>query len=150
MKSPRLPASVGKQPLRIIADTNILVRAAVADDPDQSRLAAEVLRSAEIVAVTVPTLCEFVWVLARDADKKPGRSHQQSGAWSIVRASGWIAQPSTRALPCSRRAGISQTADGVIAFEGRRLGGLIFTSFNRRAIEMVAATGGETRLMSAE
>ena len=41
-------------------------------------------------------------------------------------------------------------ADGVIAFEGRRLGGSIFTSFDRRAIELVAGSGGETRLLSAE
>jgi len=56
---------VGRRPLRITADTNILVRAAVGDDPGQSRLAAEVLRGAELVAVTLPMLCEFVWVLAR-------------------------------------------------------------------------------------
>ena len=56
---------MGRGPLRITADTNILIRAAVGDDPDQSRLAAEVLRGAEIVAVALPTLCEFVWVLAR-------------------------------------------------------------------------------------
>jgi hypothetical protein len=41
-------------------------------------------------------------------------------------------------------------ADGVIATEGRRLGGLVFTSFDRRAIELIAATGAETRLLSAE
>ena len=41
-------------------------------------------------------------------------------------------------------------ADGVIAFEGRRLGGSIFTSFDRRAVELIAATGAETRLLSAE
>lgn len=40
---------------------NIPVRAAVGDDPDWLRVAAEVLRGAEIVAVTLPTLCEFVW-----------------------------------------------------------------------------------------
>jgi predicted nucleic-acid-binding protein len=31
-------------------------------------------------------------------------------------------------------------ADAVIAFEGQRLGGSIFTSFDRRAVELVAAT----------
>ena len=56
---------MGGPPLRITADANILVRAAVGDDPDQSGLAAEVLREAEIIAVTLPTLCEFVWELAR-------------------------------------------------------------------------------------
>ncbi len=39
-------------------------------------------------------------------------------------------------------------ADGVIAFEGRRAGGRIFTSFDRNAVELISATGGETRLLS--
>jgi predicted nucleic acid-binding protein len=46
--------------LRITADTNILVRAAVIDDPDQARQAVDLLRDAEIVALTLPTVCEFV------------------------------------------------------------------------------------------
>ena len=41
------------------------MRAAVAGDPQQGELAADVLRDAELVAVTLPSLCEFVWVLAR-------------------------------------------------------------------------------------
>jgi hypothetical protein len=41
-------------------------------------------------------------------------------------------------------------ADGVIGFEGRRLGRPIFTSFDRRAIELVAATGAKTGLLSAD
>ena len=51
--------------MRITADTNVLVRTAVGDDPDQARLAAEALWNAEIVAVTLLALCGFVWVLAR-------------------------------------------------------------------------------------
>jgi predicted nucleic-acid-binding protein len=39
-------------------------------------------------------------------------------------------------------------ADGVIAFEGRRAGGRIFTSFDRAAVELIGVTGGETRLLS--
>jgi len=38
-------------------------------------------------------------------------------------------------------------ADGVIAFEGRRLGGPVFASFDRRATELIAATGAETHLL---
>jgi hypothetical protein len=38
-------------------------------------------------------------------------------------------------------------ADGVIAFEGRRLGGEVFASFDRTAIELIAATRGATRLL---
>jgi predicted nucleic acid-binding protein len=51
--------------LIITADTNVLVRAAVTDDPEQARLALDLLREAEIVALTLPALCELVWVLSR-------------------------------------------------------------------------------------
>ena len=51
--------------MKIIADTNVLLRAVVADDEAQSSLAIEALESAEMVAVSVQSLCEFVWVLDR-------------------------------------------------------------------------------------
>ena len=51
--------------MRITADTNVLVRAVVADDPAQSQVAIAALRAAEQIAVAVPALCEFVWVLRR-------------------------------------------------------------------------------------
>ena len=139
---------MGRRPLRITADTNILVRAAVADDLDQSRLAAAVLREAEIVAVSLPTFCEFVWVLERGYGEEAGAI-----ATAIRRL---IGSASVRADQPAVEAGLAvfeaggDFADGVIAFEGRRLGGLIFTSFDRRAIELIAATGAETRLLSAE
>jgi predicted nucleic-acid-binding protein len=134
--------------LRITADTNILVRAAVGDDPTQSRLAAAVLREAEIVAVTPPTLCEFVWVLARGYGVEAGEI-----ATAIRRlvdsASVRVDRPVVDAGLVVFEAG-GDFADGVIAFEGRRLGGSVFTSFDRQAIELIAATGAETRLLFAE
>ena len=51
--------------MKITADTNVLVRAAVLDEPMQSAVAAAALLEAEIVPATVPALCEFVWVLMR-------------------------------------------------------------------------------------
>ncbi len=49
--------------MKITADTNVLVRALVRDDPDQPRQAMEVLKKAELVAIPVPVLSELVWVL---------------------------------------------------------------------------------------
>jgi hypothetical protein len=51
------------------ADTAVLVRVAVMDDPVQSALAVDALLEAEPVAVTLPSLCEFVWVLTRGYNK---------------------------------------------------------------------------------
>jgi predicted nucleic-acid-binding protein len=139
---------LGRAPLRITADTNILVRAAVGDDPDQSRLAGEVLREAELVAVTLPTLCEFVWVLTR------GYGVEAAAIATAIRrlvdsASVQADRPAVDAGLAVFEAG-GDFADGVIAFEGRRLGGQVFASFDRKAVELIAATGAETRLLAAE
>ena len=134
--------------MRITADTNVLVRAAVGDDPEQSRLAAAALREAEIIAVSLPTLCEFVSVLARGYAVEAGeiaaaiRRLVDSAAVPVDR-------PAVDAGLAVFEAG-GDFADGVIAFEGRRLGGQVFASFDRKAVELIAATGAETRLLSAE
>src|SRR5438477_3382317 len=60
---------MGKDKMKITADTNVLVRAAVQDEPHQARLAAKVLQEADLVAVPIPVLCEFVWVLRRGYKK---------------------------------------------------------------------------------
>ena len=51
--------------MRITADTNVLVRAVVGYDAAQSSAAIAALRDAEQIAVALPALCEFVWVLRR-------------------------------------------------------------------------------------
>ena len=56
--------------MKITADTNVLIRAAVRDDVHQARKAAKIMQEAELVAVPIPVLCEFVWVLRRGY-KKP-------------------------------------------------------------------------------
>jgi predicted nucleic-acid-binding protein len=130
--------------LRIAADTNILVRAAVMDHPEQAELAAQLLRDAEIVAVTLPALCEFVWVLRRGYGL---------AAAEIAEAIRRLVESATVRLDRSAvEAGLvileagGDFADGIIAFEGRRLGGTVFASFDREAIALIAAAGGETHL----
>ncbi len=132
--------------MRITADTNVLVRAAVMDEPAQSRLAAAALLEAETVAVTLSTLCEFVWVLTRGYKRKVA---EVAAAMRKLAESERVLvdRPALEAgLAVLERGG--DFADGVIAFEGRRAGGRIFTSFDPDAVELIGATGGETRLLS--
>ena len=51
--------------MKITADTNVLVRALVQDDPEQAKSASALLEQAELVAIPLPVLCELVWVLRR-------------------------------------------------------------------------------------
>lgn len=132
--------------MKITADTNVLIRAAVMDDPIQSALAVAALLGAEAVAVTLPSLCEFVWVLIRGYKKSPNEVAEAMRKL-IDSASVLVDRPAVEAgLAILERGG--DFADGVIAFEGRRAGGDVFTSFDREAVNFVVATGGEASLLS--
>jgi predicted nucleic-acid-binding protein len=131
--------------LRITADTNILVRAAVADDPDQARLAMDLLRDAEIVVLTLPALCEFAWVLGRGY-RRPAADIAEALRRLAAAATVQVDRPAVEAGLAVLEAG-GDFADGIVAFEGHRLGGAVFASFDRRAVELVAATGGGTHLL---
>ncbi len=49
--------------MKMIADSNVLIRAAVRDNARQARAAATFLREAEVIAVSLACACEFVGVL---------------------------------------------------------------------------------------
>ena len=136
---------MGPSAVRITADTNVLVRAAVRDDPLQARVAADILVRAELIAVPLPVLCEFVWVLL----SRYGRGVGEIAASIRDLADSATVQldrPAVEAGLAILEAG-GDFADGVIAFEGRRLGGPIFASFDGRAVELIAAMGAETHLL---
>lgn len=138
---------MGRPAVRITTDTNVLVRAVLGDDPLQARIAADTLTSAEIVAVPLPVLCEFVWVLLRHYGRSAGEiaaSIRDLADSANIR----LDRPAVDAGLAMLAAG-GDFADGVIAFDGRRLGGSVFASFDRRAVELIAATGGETHLLSS-
>ena len=131
--------------MRITADTNVLVRAAVMDDPAQGAIAAEALLQAEAVAVTLPCLCEFVWVVTR-AYKRSVAEVAAAVRALVEGASVLVDRPAVEAgLAVLERGG--DFADGVIAFEGRRAGGRVFATFDEKAAALIRATGGEARLL---
>jgi predicted nucleic-acid-binding protein len=131
--------------IRNFADTNILVRAAVGDDPEQAHLARNILRDAKLAVVTLPTLCEFVWVMARGY-RRSVREIVTSIKRLVDSATVSLDRPAVEAGLDMLAAG-GDFADGVIAFEGRRLDGTVFASFDRKAVALIAATGGDTHLL---
>ena len=132
--------------MKITADTNVLVRAAVQDDPQQSRRAAKVLQQAELVAVPVPVLCEFVWVLRRGYKKSVP---EISGAIRRLMKSANVVmnRPAVEAGLSLLDAG-GDFADGVIAYEGGWLGAEEFVSFDSQAVSLWRSQGGRARLLS--
>lgn len=133
--------------MRVTADTNILVRAAIEDDPEQTQRAQDILRNAELVVLTLPALCEFVWVTRR-VYRRPRRDISMSLRRLISGANVITDGPAVEAGLAFLDAG-GDFADGVIAFTGRQMGGSVFVSFDREAVELVATTGGETRVLDA-
>lgn len=134
--------------MKITADTNVLVRVAIGDDPAQSAVAAKALLAAEIVAVSLPSLCEFVWVVMRGY--KRSAEDVVIAIRRLIESATVIAdRPAIEAGLAMLEAG-GDFVDGVIAFEGKRMGCPVFTSFDRDAVKLIEQTGGEARLLSAD
>jgi predicted nucleic-acid-binding protein len=131
--------------LRITPDTNVLVRVAVNDDPEQAREARRVLHDAEVVVLTLQALCELVSVLRR-AYRRPAEEIGAAIRSLIAASTVMVDRPATEAGLAMLEAG-GDFADAVIAFEGRRAGGPVFISFDREATELIAASGGDAHLL---
>ncbi len=131
--------------MKVAVDTNVLVRAVVRDDPAQASVAAKVLTNAELIAVALPCLCEFVWVL------RGVYGFQPSDAATAIRA--LLAAANVEVNRPAVEAGLSvleaggDFADGVIAYEGNWLGGETFVSFDKKAVALLTAQGQSARLL---
>jgi predicted nucleic-acid-binding protein len=137
---------MGKSKMKITADTNLLVRAAVQDDPDQARQAAKLLQQAELVALPVPVLCEFVWVLRRGY-KKSVPEISDAIRRLMKSANVVMNRPAIDAGLSVLDAG-GDFADGVIAYEGEWLGADEFVSFDSKAVSVLRSQGTRVRLLS--
>lgn len=131
--------------MKVAVDTNVLVRAAVRDDPAQADVATKVLTEASLIAVALPCLCEFVWVLLRVY------GFQSSDAAAAIRAllataNVQVNRPAVEAGLLVLEAG-GDFADGVIAYEGNWLGGETFVSFDKKAVALLTAQGQSARLL---
>jgi predicted nucleic-acid-binding protein len=137
---------MGEGEMKITADTNVLIRAAVQDDPHQARVAAKALREANLVAVPVPALCEFVWVLRRGYKKSI--SDISDAIHRLMRSNNVVMnRPAIEAGLSVFDAG-GDFADGVIAYEGDWLGAEEFVSFDSKAVSLLQSQSTHARLLS--
>jgi predicted nucleic-acid-binding protein len=132
--------------VRITADTNVLVRAMTDDDVRQSRVARNVLARAEMVALTLPTLCELAWVLSRGY-KIPAGEIAEGFRRLIDAANVVVNHPAAEAGLAHLQAG-GNFADGAIAFEGAGLGADTFVSFDKSAVKLAIAQGLSAKLLA--
>jgi len=131
--------------VKVGLDTNVLLRLIVGDDESQQQSAIEILETAELVAITVHALCEFVWVL----DRRYGvdRSDISAAIRRLLGMRNIVAnRPTVEAGLDSFEAG-GDFADGVIAFEGQWLGAETFLSFDKKAVKLLKDQGSSTKLL---
>ena len=130
--------------MKITADTNVLVRAITEDHESQSKAAQSALRRAELVAISVPALCELVWVLSQGY-KVPAKDIATAIRHLINGDNVEVNRPAAEAGLTFMDAG-GDFADGVIAHEGNWLGADTFVSFDKKAVKLIEASGGLARL----
>jgi predicted nucleic-acid-binding protein len=132
--------------MRVTADTNVLLRAYVADDEGQAAVAVDLLAKADIVAVSLQALCEFAWVLARQYQTE--RENIAAAIRALLNTANVVVnRPAVEAGLSVLEAG-GDFADGVIAFDGGWLGGETFVSFDRKAVKLLSAQGQSAQLLS--
>lgn len=132
--------------MRITIDTNVLLRVVLHDDPAQANAAEKVLSRASLVAFPMPCLCELVWVLSRTYN-----FHHTD----IVRVLETLCSAPNVAVDraavgegCAALNAGGDFADGVIAYQGRWLGGETFVSFDKKAVGLLARQGHQAKLLA--
>ena len=131
--------------MKVIADTNLLVRLAIDDDPIQRRVAARIVMEAEAVIVGLHALCEMVWVLRT--------SYRFSKAQIVLAIENLCGVENVIVDRAALEAGLeamrsgADFADAAIAYEGRMAGGDVFVSFDEKAVAAIAQQGMKTELL---
>jgi predicted nucleic-acid-binding protein len=124
----------------------VLVRAAVRDDGPQTDAAASLLQEAELVALTLPALCEFAWVLSRSY--KNTSSEIGAAIATLIGTENVVVDRAAVEAGLAVLDAGGDFADGVIAHEGRLLGGEVFVSFDKKAVSRLKFQGERAELLS--
>ena len=131
--------------MKITPDTNVLLRAAVNDDEQQSCTAKASLTAARLIAIPSATLCEFVWVL-RHAYKRPAKEIADAIRDLLDDERVETNRPAVDAgLTMLIQGG--DFADGAIAYEGSLSGGDTFVTFDKKAAKLLSDSGSAVELL---
>ena len=138
---------MGGKSVKLTLDTNVLVRLATQDNPQQAAAALKVLQTASLIAVPSTALCEMVWVLMRGYRYTP---EQVAHAIRTLLQVGQVVcnTPAVLAGLALLQSG-GDFADGVIAFEGELMGGQEFLTFDKAAAKLLKQQKRKVRLLKA-
>lgn len=133
--------------MKITADTNVLLRTLVDDDSVQTAIAVDALGNADMVAVSLQTLCEIAWVLK--ASYGVGRTDTSAAIRALIDTSNVVTNRAAAEAGLAVLEAGGDFADGVIAFDGAWLSADTFVSFDKKAVKLLKAGGQKCRLLSA-
>ena len=131
--------------MKLSLDTNILVRLATQDQPEQTALALQLLKKASVLAVSTTAICEMVWVLVRGYRYTPAQAAH--AVRTLMQVDQVVCNTPAVLAGLSLLESGGDFADGVIAFEGAVLGGEEFVSFDRQAAQLMKAQKRKVRLL---
>lgn len=132
--------------MKITADTNVLARAVLLDDPAQGAAAAQLLREASLIAVSLPCLCELVWLMRNGA--KLSRKEVAATIHDLLDTENVVMNRAAVEAGLAVLEAGGDFADGVMAHEGKWLGGETFVSFDRKAVAVLSKQGEATQLLA--
>ncbi|GAA0529374.1 type II toxin-antitoxin system VapC family toxin [Pigmentiphaga sp. GD03639] len=131
--------------MKVTADTNIILRSIVDDDEAQTTRAIELLETADMVAVSLQTLCEVVWVLR--GRYEVDRADIAVAIRALLSTNNVVVnRPAAEAGLALLEAG-GDFADGVIAYDGTWLGAETFVSFDKKAVSLLTKQGYSAKLL---
>ncbi|MDE2517260.1 MAG: type II toxin-antitoxin system VapC family toxin [Rhodospirillales bacterium] len=132
--------------MKITVDTNVLARAILQDDAAQCRTARKLLRNATLIAVSLPSLCELVWILRHGA--KLAKEDVAAAIRALLDTANVVMnRPAVEAGLAVLEAG-GDFADGIMAHEGKWLGGETFLSFDKKAVALLSQQGVAAQLLA--
>lgn len=138
---------MGGKSVKLTLDTNVLVRLATQDNPQQAAAALKVLQTASLIAVPSTALCEMVWVLIRGYRYTP--EQVAHAIRTLLQVSQVVCNtPAVLAGLALLQSG-GDFADGVIAFEGELMGGQEFVTFDKAAAKLLKQQKRKVRLLKA-
>jgi predicted nucleic-acid-binding protein len=131
--------------MKIIADTNVLLRFFLSDDAAQHQSALAVMKQSETVVMTNVALCEFAWVLR--SRYKVARADIADAIVRLREASNAVMDSAAVDAGLAVLATGGDFADGVLSYEGRWLGGESFVSFDKKAVAAITGQGHQARCL---
>jgi predicted nucleic-acid-binding protein len=131
--------------VKVSVDTNVLARAILQDNPTQCRTARKLLKEATLIAVSLPCLCELVWILRQGA--KLTKEDVAAAIRALFDTENVVMNRAAVEWGLALLEAGGDFADGIMAHEGAWLGGETFVSFDKQAVTLLLKRGETARLL---